>query len=150
MRRPADVCVVMGWRAFRHGHLLRKADSSWRDMQAMPLSINGLPHPGRKASTKYIDTASASGLALVRLSGLQPRLAARRWHAHETCATDMSMRHAADRWQPSLASHRSPSRAGDRAARMRPPLETLHPARSPWHVAPLVVTLVRAVRQDHS
>ncbi|CCF66649.1 hypothetical protein HZS92_01482 [Xanthomonas citri pv. citri] len=77
MPRPADVCVVMGWRAFRHGHLLRKADSSWRDMQGMPLSINGLPHPGRKASTRSIDTA-ASGLALVRLSGLQPRLAARR------------------------------------------------------------------------
>lgn len=29
--------VVMGWRAFQHGHLLRKADSSKRDMQAMPL-----------------------------------------------------------------------------------------------------------------
>ncbi|RBD15988.1 hypothetical protein BRM79_05650, partial [Xanthomonas oryzae pv. oryzae] len=50
-------------------------------MQAMPRSISDLPHPGWKAGTKNIDTA-ASALALVRISGLQRRLAARQSHAH--------------------------------------------------------------------
>lgn len=73
--------MFMDRRAVQHDHQLRKADFELRDRQAMPRSISGLPHAGWKAGIKNIGTA-ASGLALVRISGLQPRLAARQSHAH--------------------------------------------------------------------
>ncbi|WP_236611031.1 hypothetical protein, partial [Xanthomonas citri] len=96
--------VVMGWRAFQHGHLLRKADSSKRDMQAMPLidqwsaaSRSKGQHQEHRHRRRRVGIRAT--IRVPTALGCAPSACAR------NLRPDMPMPHAADRWQPSLASH---------------------------------------------